>query len=1230
MIETEKKTIDIEEFSPTEPIYQENVIRHLVRLASLLVIGLLGVSVVLPDIDILSPILIFVLMIVFLAGIFSSFFQLRWINEKRNKSTNLGGTVGLFGLFLTLISSASSLIAIPLAVLIPLLGLGLLLTLVGFFAEMTRIDEPLVFWFRVNLEVIIRYTITITGTLLVNWSALMIVSLILVDWGVLTIFVWPWDLIGGLVIGVIGMVLVWGSWFHQINQTIWRYRVEIVRSIELSVSQGLIVVALIVPFFDPTSLFLSLIFGSIGLAILYLDLYIFKVRVTSKFNKGFVTFGQVIASIIGFILIIIGMIQSIPDSWFFFSIYFPTTGLLLLYRVWFDNINHTVKRTVKTIVWFLQTYYRELITAVALGFIALGSIFPLFLEEVNWFDLVPLGMFLVGYIIGVAIWYKHDYFRGATTTFSTGVLLWGLLASFFYGQASIGISAGLFLLGFITDVVVWRTEVTNAIVQTWKSFVLFLKKTYLAIVQFLQTYYRELITAVALGFITLGSIFPSFLEEVNWFDLVPLGMFLVGYIIGVAIWYKHDYFRGATTTFSTGVLLWGLLASFFYGQASIGISAGLFLLGFIADVVVWRTEVTNAIVQTWKSFVLFLKKTYHAIVQFLQTYYRELITAIALGFIAFGSIFPLFLEEVNWFDLIPLGMFLIGYIIGVAIWYKHDYFRGATTTLSTVVVFWGLLASFFYGQASIIISAGLVLIGVVDNMVVWRIELKNVLVQTVHTIHNFLITVKNAGVKAVRAFIAYLVSVKNTIVQAVRVTIQFLRTYYVEILRYSTTFLGGLFLFTGLTAVVLRTQSGYEVWLIGGGLTFLWIAWFHKVNQFIKQSLLSLGDVIVRGYHTFVKFLIDVKNAIVKAVRSAYLATVAFFHYAWDHRVDIIRAFLTITGSLLIIAPLSLPFFTVSEYKIEPGISILLIFMGLVFLYIAWFRQVNQFVKQSLQALRDAIVHAAHAFYNFLVDVKNAIVKAVRSAYLATVAFFHYTWDHRVDIIRAFLTITGSLLIIAPLSLPFFAVSEYKIEPGISILLIFMGFVFLYIAWFRQVNQFVKQSLQALRDAIVHAAHSFYNFLVDVKNAFVQAFYAIGSFMKKVGNQLEQLFRAAIDLTIPIVLIILAVSVLLYGFILLISGVINPDGDQMSKFFISIPILGDILDFSASIIQGGDYNGNLLGVFVGDPVFLIPLGAALIVVGAVILLFVVLKKENMRLKSLLNSPSNSDSNKGGK
>jgi len=244
MIETEKKAIDIEEFSPAEPLYRENVIRHLVRLASVIAIGLLGVSVFphyLPDLEvytnILSPMLIFTLMIVFLAGIFLAFFQLRWVNEKRNKSTNLGGTVGLFGLFLTLISSISSLIAIPLAVLILLIGLGILLTLVGFFPEMTRIDEPLVFWFRVNLEDVIRYTITIAGAFLVNWSVIMIVSLLLVDWGVLTIFVWPGDLIGGLVIGSVGMVLVWGSWFRQINQTIWRYRVEIVRTIELSLSQ---------------------------------------------------------------------------------------------------------------------------------------------------------------------------------------------------------------------------------------------------------------------------------------------------------------------------------------------------------------------------------------------------------------------------------------------------------------------------------------------------------------------------------------------------------------------------------------------------------------------------------------------------------------------------------------------------------------------------------------------------------------------------------------------------------------------------------------------------------------------------------------------------------------------------------------------------------------------------------------------------------------------------------
>lgn len=1193
MIETEKKTIDIEEFSPTEPIFKENVIRHLVRLASLIVIGLLGVSVVqnyIPDFEvytnILSPMLIFTLMLVFLAGIFLAFFQLRWVNEKRNKSTNLGGTVGLFGLLLTLIGSVSSLI-IPLAILISLLGFGLLLTLVGFFAEMTRIDEPLVFWFRVNLEVIIRYTITIAGALLVNWSALMIVSFFLVDWGVLPVFVWPGDLIGGLVIGGIGMGLVWGSWFHKINQTIWNYRVEIVRTIELSVSQGLILVALMGPFLDPNFLFLSSIFGITGLAIFYLDLYIFKVKVTSHFSKGFVTLSQVFASITGLILILIGIIQTqtqlIPD-WFFFSLYFPVTGLLLLYRVWFDNINHTVKRTVQTIVWFFRTYYREVITTFGVSFMALGSfLFDPFLMDLliidSLFDPVPLGLFLGGFVIGVAIWHipdRHVYFRGVTTILSAIVVLWGILLlglllipQIHTDVLSYVISTTMIVMGISFNGWIWRSEIYHSIKSTLIALKNAIVYTYNAIVQFLKTYYRELITTGALSFMVYGLVitWTSIIDFPYW----PFLFLLIGYIVSVAIWHipnRHNYFRGVTTTLSTAVIFFCFLLLLSPDYEAISwLSGGLVVIGVVVNGTLWRKELKQLVIQTAITIKNALVQTGQAIKNFFIAVKDSLIQA--------GSALIQFVDETlhtiydHRIAITRAFMTTIGAILTITSFLLLIGFEIVFLTwvigLEPLFLIFGflLLYTAWFHQVNQFIKQSAIVIG-------------NALVQTGHALYNFLREVKIALIEALRT----------------------IYTYRIVILRAFATILGPLMIlsvpFVPLLDITPEAVFGIQLVLLIVGIGILYTAWFYQVNQFVKQLSIAIRDATAQTAHAVYNLLVVIKTSIV-----------TFFRYIFDHRIDIVRAISTITGSIFILAGL----FPTPELNYV-NIRFVLILGGIIILYIAWLQHINHFVKLTAVAIQNALVQTARAIKNFFVAVKIAIIQTLR-------AINQFFQTYYIEIIRYSATCIGVLSFVVGLMLMF--------QDPLGLLLIGGGLVILYAAWSHQVNRFIKQTLQAIKDTFVHAVRVIQNFLTKVKNALVQTFYALGSFLKKAGNQLEQLFGAAIDMIIPIVLITLAISVSLYGFIVLISGLIDPSGVQMSNIFLSIPILGPILDFSASIIQGGSYDGNLLGVFV-EQIFLIPLGAALIVVGVVMFLFVALKKEDIRLKSLLNS----DSNKGGK
>ncbi|MFX0122726.1 MAG: hypothetical protein ACFFAE_03755 [Candidatus Hodarchaeota archaeon] len=1158
MIKTEKKAVDVKEFSRTEPIYRENVIRHLVRLASSIVISLLGISVVqyyFPDLEvyknIMSPMLIFALMIVFLIGLVLAFFQLRWVNKERNKSTNFGGIVGFFGVLLTLISSLSSAIAIPLEVLIPLFGLGLLLTLIGFFAETTRIDEPLVFWFKMNLEVIIRYTISIIGVFLINWSLLSIIVLFLVDQGVITILVFPGDLTGGLMIGGIGGGLVWGSWFHKINQTIYRYRVEIIRTTELSISQGLILVALIIPFLDlspPTTL--SLIFGITGLAVFYLDLYIFKVKVTSHFSKGFVTLSQVIAFMIGCFLIIIGIIQtlihSMPD-WFFFSLYFPLTGLLLLYRVWFDNINHTVKRSVQTIVWFFRTYYREVVTTIGFCLMVLGSflieltkmINPLLIEFLmidSFFDPLPLGLFLGGFTVGVVIWYipdRHAYFRGVTTIMSVIVVLWGflLLSSLLRTSTSdvppYMISTILIVLGIGVDGWIWRIEI-----QT-----------------FLKTYYREIITMGALGFMVFGLFtWNNVINFPHW----PFLFFFIGYMVGVVVWRipdRHDYFRGVTTALSTTLVLFGVFLLFFLDYQSINwLSGGLVVIGVVVNGMVWRKELKHLVIQ----ITVTIK---NALIQTGQTIKNSLI-AVKDAFIQATHAFIQFVDKTLYtiwdhrIAIVRVFMTIVGFV----------------SIIVSILTWFGFYIAFL--TWSLGLESFLFITGVLILYLAWFHQINRFMKQSTITIWNTL-------VKTGHALYNFLREVKNAVIEALHT----IWLYRIVILRVLATIIGPLVMLTAIIVVPgITIVAAVRMMLFIVGIAILYVTWIHQINYFIKQLNIAIRDAIVQSAHAIYNFLVAAKNTIV-----------TIFQYTWDHRIDILRAITTTIGFILVLTGL----FPIIEL-IDFNIRVVLILGGIILLYLAWRQHINQFVKQSAIAIHNTLIQTARAIKNFFVAIKDAIIHLVR----ASVQFLQ---TYYIEIIRYFSTCIGILFLI----IGFVTI----LQDPIGWLLIGGGISILYIAWLHQVNRFIKQTLQAIKDAIVHAAHAF------------------GSFMRKIGIQLNQLFRTTIDLTIPIILVLLAISVLFYGFIVLISGLIDPSGVQMSELSFSIPILGPILNVIAAVIQGEAYSENILGVF-ANQLFLIPLGAALIVIGGIIFLFVALKKEAMRLQTLRNPKDSYDSSKG--
>ena len=183
MIESEASSpdrISIDEFSPPNFKNWEAQIRALVRIASLSFFILFILKVFEANLPIFADlsvgVVVFILGI-FLVGLVIGFFQLRYLNVRRNKITNFGGLLGFTGLFLTGIPCSCELVVqgfFSSTLLDILLVSGLFLTFLGFFAEATQLDETFLYIIRVNFTSIFRYTVTIIGAFLFNLGILVV------------------------------------------------------------------------------------------------------------------------------------------------------------------------------------------------------------------------------------------------------------------------------------------------------------------------------------------------------------------------------------------------------------------------------------------------------------------------------------------------------------------------------------------------------------------------------------------------------------------------------------------------------------------------------------------------------------------------------------------------------------------------------------------------------------------------------------------------------------------------------------------------------------------------------------------------------------------------------------------------------------------------------------------------------------------------------------------------
>ncbi|MHA2166045.1 MAG: hypothetical protein ACXAAT_09300, partial [Candidatus Hodarchaeales archaeon] len=997
MIETKISSSDgpnVKEFTPPRFKNRDRQLRVLVQLVSFLTIALfLSSTLRIPGydeiFDLISLMLFVGLLLLFLTGIGLSFFQLRYINDRRNKITNLGGVIGLFGLLLTGIPCACEIALVGLEGLEPflssLLGFGLFLTFFGFFAEATLLDETLLYVIRVNFRAIIRYSLTIIGAFLVNLGVLVILAPRL-NW---RIALWPQGLAGEWVT-VLGVLIMWGAWFQHINRLIWNNRILLLRTSYLTFSQVLVVFMVVIPLLSQpltpeTFLFVSLPMGIAGIAIIYGDYLKFGVPEQIRgFIKKYMFVIQGIVLVCASALIMIGAVyqnfEEPVNTLFVISFrgFYSGVGLLLIYRMWFRIINNFITQSIL----FLRTYYKQIVT--------LGAVIPMILGAVELSItegdhlvayLIPVLVILAGYLISVIVWYfpKHSYSRGVNTSLSSFLFFWSLLV--ILNNINLGIydwnfptNLGLLIPGALlvfylgVDTYLWRKELYYVLQQVWA---------------FIRTYYREFVTIFGLGFMIVGSLFPeffAFLEVMDPFYPIPVFSFIFGYSLIMIIWRfpkQPIYFRGITTAVSMIVSLWGVISitfsrsfSFdFFGESPLDlwpsiVSTFYLGVGIVISVYLWRTEIKRSVIQvgqvivnaikgTIEFFVNVVKAVWNAfkqafwgVIQYIRGNYRQIVTVFSLITMFMGLAGSN--EAFNW-D--PLAMFFLGYLVSCSVWRfptRHEYFRGITTTLSIFTLFWGTGLLLKNGISApdlfavpFLITYLLIVVASVVPIFLWLEELSQLVKQIAQAI-------KQAFMRAIYAVINFVKTVWNAFKQAFWAVIEFVRINYKEIISVFsliTMFLG----------------------FVGSNDAFKW----ESIALFFLGYLVSCSVWRFPTRHEYFRGI---------------STTVSIFTLFWG------MAQLLKNG---ISAPdlLAIPFLvTYLLIVVASGLPIYL-----------WRVELWRVVKQIAQAIKQAFMIAIYAVINFVKSVWNAF----KQAFWAVIDFVRMNYKEFISVFSLFTMLLG-------------------------------------------------------------------------------------------------------------------------------------------------------------------------------------------------------------------------------
>ncbi|MHA2347566.1 MAG: hypothetical protein ACXACP_12675, partial [Candidatus Hodarchaeales archaeon] len=683
-------------------------------------------------------------------------------------------------------------------------------------------------------------------------------------------------------------------------------------------------------------------------------------------------------------------------------------------------------------IWlFIKSYYRHLVTIIALYSMIIGLI--------NWTNTVewPFILFLVGYVAGVAIWHipsRHTNFRGVVTTLSTAVFLLGIV--YFFNNIRTDPSNFFtvpFLMsyvlsgaGFVLPVILWHVELKSSVILIIQAIVgIFqgiwnaLKQTFWAVIGLIRTNYREIVTTFSLSCMFIGSLGIGLVVIDSHFNLLPLGLFFLGYLVNYFIWRfpnRHARFRGITTTLSIFIVIWGTLLLFSNIRPTSNLFEVPFLftflligVGSVIPIYLWLEELLQLLKQTAEAVAKVFKRTILTIIDFMKTVwnaikqtfwvaaefvrknYKELVSGFSVICMFLG-----FVGSYRFFDVVSLGLFFLGYLVCCSIWRfpdRHEYFRGITTIISSLIVFWGVFLLFLkLGPSSDVFAVPFLItylfigVGGVLPTYLWRVELWQLMKQIIEAIvHIFRRTVLSV-INLMRAVWAAIKQTFWGIINSVYRVLQFsyqsliklshyVHSNFWRIMRYLSSLVGFLMINLGLYTLIVTNFDPIGILWILAGFLIICGAWW-------ENSLQILGMI---GY-SLKKTIVAVKKYTFQFGAYLRVQTLALLEFSRVYFDPIVKITAIILGSLL-------NFFGLLYYigaPSEPLFPLSLIGLGILILYIPWRTEINNLFRVTGVAIRKAII----AFVIYVRSLWKEILRA-GCTFLGgfSVVFGLYTWN---------------------------------------------------------------------------------------------------------------------------------------------------------------------------------------------------------------------------------------------